>query len=245
MMTSFNLTVQKYQLSIFLTRSIRTERDLLKERLSKFMRRIFAATSEVSTQSQKDMFFVFNEAEVLGAQALPSSQKDVDTSDDDVDVTAHKRARLRRKPLDTALARHVVRHELPESERVSPQNGAMLKEIGVEASEKLEIIPQQVLMIRYERVKYACPLCDGTLRLGPKPAQVIPKGLFSEDFMAWVIASKYCDGLPFTDRPLAGALWRGRPLGQYHGGQHRARGPGGAADPELAARPFARCPAHL
>lgn len=38
---------------------VRTERDLLKERLSKFMRKIFAATSEVSTQSQKDMFFVW------------------------------------------------------------------------------------------------------------------------------------------------------------------------------------------
>ena len=41
---------------------VRTERDLLKERLNKFMRKIFAARSEVSTQSQKDMFFVFNEA---------------------------------------------------------------------------------------------------------------------------------------------------------------------------------------
>lgn len=30
---------------------VRTERDLLKERLGKFMRKIFTATSEVSTQS--------------------------------------------------------------------------------------------------------------------------------------------------------------------------------------------------
>lgn len=175
---------------------VRTERDLLKERLNKFMRKIFAAKSEVSTQSQKDMFFVFNEAEVLGAQAQPASQEDVDTNDDGVDVPAHKRAKRGRKPLDPALARHVVRHELPESERVCPHDGATLKEIGVEASEQLDIIPQQVRVIRHERVKYACPCCDGTLRLAPKPAQVIPKGLFSEGLLAWVIASKYCDGLP-------------------------------------------------
>ena len=31
---------------------VRTERDLLKERLNKFMRKIFAAKSEVSSQSQ-------------------------------------------------------------------------------------------------------------------------------------------------------------------------------------------------
>ena len=49
---------------------VRTERDLLKERLNKFMRKIFAAKSEASSQSQKDMFF--NEAEVLGVQAQPA-----------------------------------------------------------------------------------------------------------------------------------------------------------------------------
>lgn len=47
-----------------------------------------------------------------------------------------------------------------------------------------------------KRVKYACPCCDGGLRLASKPAQLIPKGLFSEGLLAWVIASKYCDGLP-------------------------------------------------
>ncbi len=50
--------------------------------------------------------------------------------------------------------------------------------------------------IRHERVRYACPCCDATVCLAPKPEQVIPKGLFSEGLLAWVIASKYCDGLP-------------------------------------------------
>jgi len=172
---------------------VRTERDLLKERLNKFMRKIFAAKSEVSSQSQKDMFF--NEAEVLGAQVQPAAQEK-NSEDPGIDVPAHKRTKRGRKPLDPALPRHVVRHELPESDRICPHDGSSLKEIGVEASEQLDIISQQVRVIRHERVKYACPCCDGTLRLAPKPAQVIPKGLFSEGFLAWVIASKYCDGLP-------------------------------------------------
>ncbi|MGI9134912.1 MAG: IS66 family transposase [Rhodoferax sp.] len=173
-------------------RILRTERDLLKERLNKFMRKIFAAKSEVSSQNQKDMFF--NEAEVLGASAQPAQEEDA--QDDGIDVPAHKRAKRGRKPLDPALPRSVVRHELPESERVCPHDGSLLKEIGVEASEQLDIIPQQVRVIRHERVKYACPCCDGSLRLASKPAQIIPKGLFSEGLLAWVIASKYCDGLP-------------------------------------------------
>jgi transposase len=173
----------------------RTERDLLKEQLNKFMRRIFAAKSEASSQDQKDMFF--NEAEALGAQAQPAAQEAPDSDDAaSIDVPAHKRAKRGRKPLDPALPRHVVRHELPESERTCPHDGAALQEIGVEASEQLDIIPQQVRVIRHERVKYACPCCDGALRLAPKPAQVIPKGLFSEGLLAWVITSKYCDGLP-------------------------------------------------
>ena len=172
-------------------RVTRTERDLLKEQLNKFKRQLFAASSEVAGQHQKDMFF--NEAESLGAQAAPASEE---SDGDTIDVPGHKRAKRGRKPLDAALPREVVRHELPEAERVCPHDGARLSEIGVEASEQLDIIPQQVRVIRHERVKYACPCCDGTIRLAARPAQVIPKGLFTESALAWIATSKYLDGLP-------------------------------------------------
>jgi transposase len=51
-------------------------------------------------------------------------------------------------------------------------------------------------VIRHERVKYACPCCDGGMRVAARPPQVIPKGLYTEAAMAWVITSKYLDGLP-------------------------------------------------
>jgi transposase len=172
-------------------RVTRTERDLFKEQLNKFKRQLFAASSEAASQHQKDMFF--NEAESLGAQAEPAAEE---SADDKIDVPGHKRAKRGRKPLDPALPREVVRHELPEGERVCPHDGATLREIGVEASEQLDIIPQQVRVIRHERVKYACPCCDGGMRLASRPAQVIPKGLFTESALAWIATSKYLDGLP-------------------------------------------------
>ena len=179
-------------------RITRAERDLLKEQLNKFKRQLFAAKSEASTGHQKDMFF--NEAETLGQTAQPAQEEpqadDQSVADQSIDVPGHKRAKRGRKPLDAALPREVVRHELPQCERVCPHDGAVLQEIGVEATEQLDIIPQQVRVIRHERVKYACPCCDGGLALAPKPAQVIPKGLFTEDLLAWVITSKYMDGLP-------------------------------------------------
>ena len=176
-------------------RLLRAQRDLLQEKLNKMMRKVFAASSEVLGTHQKDMFF--NEAEALAAatKAAPAQQ---DGGDDcgDTDVASHKRAKRGRKPLDPTLPRHVVRHELSGSDRICAHDGVTLVEIGVEASEQLDIIPQQVRVIRHERVKYACPCCDGGLRLAGKPAQIIPKGLFSESALAWITTSKFDDGLP-------------------------------------------------
>ena len=165
-------------------RIVRAERDLLKEKLSKFTRQLFAASSEAAAL-QKDMFF--NEAEALGAQAEPAVEE---ADDDKIDVPGHKRVKRGRRPLDPALPREVIRHELPEDQRVCPHDGAALREIGVEASEQLDIIPQQVRVIRHERVKYACPCCDGGMRLASRPAQLIPRGLFTESALAWIATSK-------------------------------------------------------
>lgn len=177
-------------------RVVRTERDLLKEQLNRFKRQLFEAKSEAAASvQQKDMFF--NEAEAEGAKAQPAAEETGQgESDGDQIEVPHKRAKRGRKPLDPALPREVVRHELPEGERVCPHDGSALKEIGVEVSEQLDIVPQQVRVIRHERVKYACPCCDGAIKLAARPPQVIPKGLLSEAAQAWVITAKYLDGLP-------------------------------------------------
>jgi transposase len=172
-------------------RITRTERDLLKERLNKFLRKLFAARSE-ALANQKELFF--NEAETeAAATATPAEAAE---EEDTIEVPAHKRHKRGRKPLDPALPREVIRHELPDAERVCPHDGSALQEMGVESSEQLDIIPQQVRVIRHERVKYACPCCDGAIKLAARPAQVIPRGLLSEAAMAWVITAKYDDGLP-------------------------------------------------
>ena len=131
---------------------MRTQRDLLQEQLNKFKRQLFAAKSEaleLHGAHQKDMFF--NEAEGLGAGAQPAVEDSGDATDtadtklaDVPGLLGAQRAKRGRKPLDPALPREVVRHELPVSERVCPHDGAALQEIGVEATEQLDIIPQQV-----------------------------------------------------------------------------------------------------
>jgi transposase len=172
-------------------RVVRTERDLLKERLNAVVRKLFAAKSEARGDEQKDLFL--NEAEALAQSSAPAPEA---PAEDKTPVAAHARAKRGRKPLDPSLPREVIRHELPDSERVCPHDGARLTEIGVEATEQLDIIPQQVRVIRHERVKYACPCCDQSLKVTPAPVRIIPKGLLTEAALAWVIVAKYLDGLP-------------------------------------------------
>ena len=53
------------------------------------------------------------------------------------------------------------------------------------------------------------PTAEEFAALQKAPAQVIPKGLFSEDPLAWVITSKYVDGLPLYRQAA--------PLGRFGG----------------------------
>ncbi len=173
-------------------RTIMVERDLLKERLAAHLRQLFAARSEARDSSdQKDLFL--NEAEALAPEGTPAAEE---AEAGGIEVSGHVRKKRGRKPLDPNLPREVVRHELHESERRCAHDGAVLVEIGVEISEQLDIIPQQVRVIQHQRVKYACPCCDQGIKVTPAPPRIIPKGLLTESALAWVVSSKYLDALP-------------------------------------------------
>ena len=171
-------------------RTLKIEVSLLEERLKAHLRKLFAAKSGARGAEQKDLFF--NEAEATAPAGTPVAEE----ATPEIDVPAHTRKKRGRKPLDPNLPREVVRHELPESERVCAHDGSMLVEIGVEISEQLDIIPQQVRVIQHQRVKYAWPCCDQGIKVTPAPARIIPKGLLTESALAWVVTSKYMDALP-------------------------------------------------
>ena len=171
-------------------RRLRLERDLLQARLQAATRKLFAATSEARGSEQRDLFL--NEAEALAGAAAPAQASDTDS----IEVVAHRRAKRGRKPLDPALPREIVRHELPADERVCPHDGTALVEIGAEISEQLDIVPQQVRVIQHQRVKYACPCCDQGIKTTPAPVRIIAKGLLSESALAWITVAKYQDALP-------------------------------------------------
>ncbi len=165
-------------------RLVTAERDLAEERLRAYRRELFGAKSEARSSDQPGLF---NEAEVLGTNATPAQEDTPETT-----IAAHTRKkRGHRKPLDPSLPREVVRHELPETERFCNHDGHALVEIGVETSEQLDVIPEQVRVIQHQRVS-----CDLGIKVTPAPARIIPRGLLTESALAWVATGKYQFGMP-------------------------------------------------
>ncbi|MDR6504261.1 hypothetical protein J2785_007462 [Burkholderia ambifaria] len=149
-------------------RLVTAQRDLAEEKLRAYKHELFGASSEAR---HADQLGLFNEAETL-ATATDAPREDVPGTS----VAAHTRGKRGRKPLDPNLPREVVRHELPESERFCAHDGHALVEIGVETSEQLDVIPEQVRVVQHQRGKYACPCCDLGIKVTPAPARIIPAG---------------------------------------------------------------------
>jgi transposase len=102
-----------------------------------------------------------------------------------------------RKPLPAHLERREKRLELPEAELVCTCCGKDLVLIGEETSERLCVAPVKYYVERTIRPKYGCKDGCGGIHVAPVPLQVIPKSNASPSLLAQVIASKFCDSLPF------------------------------------------------
>lgn len=160
--------------------------------------RLYGASSEKSPDQSE----LFDEVEsFVGAAEIPD-QADVLVSSG---AETKKKKAPTRKPIPSELprVRHVI--ELSLEERQCPC-GCTLVEIGEDISEQVDIIPARVQVIQHVRKKYACKSCDDTIKTAPKPDVLLPKSIASGNTMAYVITSKYADGLPLYR--LSGILGR-------------------------------------
>ena len=84
----------------------------------------------------------------------------------------------------------------PASTRCPCGCGEMAK-IGEDVSERLDVIPAQFRVLVTRRPKYACRRCSRAVAQAHAPEHVVPGGLPTELFFAWIIVSKFGDHLPF------------------------------------------------
>lgn len=167
--------------------------DYLEERIRLLQNELFGRKSEKQTMPDKDQLQLFLFAE----PDLPEPEL-VDT----VTVPAHSRKKRGRKPLPKDLPRVDVIHDIDESEKMCAC-GCQLSLIDEDVSEKLDIIPAEIKVIRHIRLKYACKDCEGTeddgptVKIAPLPIQFIPKGIATPGLVAQLLISKFEDALPF------------------------------------------------
>ncbi len=143
----------------------------------------FAASSE-RFEGQESLF---NEPELLDEESAEQSETQT--------VEAHQRKKPVRKTLPDHLPRDVVQLDIAEEEKQCDCCGKTLKAFGHESSCKLDIVPAQVKVVEFQRLKYACE-CESGVKTAPMPKMPIPKSIATPGLLAWIITSKYCDALP-------------------------------------------------
>lgn len=146
-------------------------------------RKQFGKSSEQIPAEQMGMF---DETEVEALNPEPEDEESIK-------VPEHERRRGKRLKLPGNLPRKEVIIDIED--KICPNDGEELKCIGEEVSEKLEIIPAKVRVIRTIRKKYACPACE-LMKEAPVPLEMIPKSNASGSVLAYIATAKYVDALP-------------------------------------------------
>lgn len=171
------------------------EINYLNEQIRILRHTIFGIKSEKSHNEDSPQLPLFDMPEIL-PEELPVEDQEK------IVVPEHNRKKKGRKSLPENLPRVEVIHDLPEEEKVCAC-GCKLSRIGEEVSEKLDIIPAKIQVIRNIRPQYACKACEGveddgpSVKIGPLHPQIIPKGLATAGLLAYILTAKFVDALPF------------------------------------------------
>ncbi len=168
--------------------------EILREEIAWFKQKLFGSSSEKLSAAELAQIRLFDEVEAAVAQREVEEQLQ--------QVAAHVRRRPVRRPLPASLPRTEVVIDIPEAEKHCGC-GHELVRIGEESSEKLDVIPPQVRVIRTIRPKYACHHCEGSgdegrpaVRIAPAAPAIIEKGIATPGLLAYIATAKFCDALP-------------------------------------------------
>lgn len=167
------------------------ENERYEEQIRYLLDKLYGRKSEKLTVENQLTFF--DEAEE-SVESSPEEEKTV--------AISYSRRKRGRKPLPVELPRVEVVHDLDESEKICGC-GVELSRIGEEVSEKLDIVPASIRVIRHVRPKYACKSCEGvesdgpTVKIAPVPPSIIPQGIATAGLLAHTMVSKFSDALPF------------------------------------------------
>lgn len=137
---------------------------------------------------------LFDEAENTADPKLPEPELE------DIHYTRRKRTGKTQDDI-SALPVEVIEYTLPESERICPDCGGVLRVMGHTVRRELEIIPAQVKVVEHKQEVYSCRYCENhsdhvPIVKAPMPEPVIKGSLASPSLVAHIINQKYVMHLP-------------------------------------------------
>lgn len=151
----------------------------------------FGASSEAGQRS------LFNEAELLAGEpaVAEASHDEVSAAPSRAQGKACHKPRGHRCALPPELPRVEVVIDVPADQR-RDATGAPMVRIGEEVSERLDITPMKIRVIRTIRPKYAPATGDAPPVVASLPPSILPHSQFTAGFAAMLLTLKYVDGLP-------------------------------------------------
>ncbi|HBU12930.1 MAG TPA: IS66 family transposase [Clostridiales bacterium] len=134
--------------------------------------------------------------------SVPASDMPVASPPRTEKISYERRKQVGKRQEDMSkLPLEIVEHEIPEAERVCPQCGEPLQQIGTETRDEIKIIPPQVIHVEHRRKVYKCAECDKNacntpIVKAPVPEPVIKGSAASASAIAFIMTQKYLMHLP-------------------------------------------------
>jgi transposase len=164
----------------------------LEEQLEWFKRQIFGRRSERTVSNLNVDQLIFE-----GFENLASKEEEKKTQ-----IPAHERKKSNRDgkdkitlPEDLPVKTTIL--DIPEEQKVCPETGQSLVQIGVEVTHKLAHDPGSYYIKEIIRPKYAHPQCEEKgILTADLPESLLPKCRADESLLAEIITKKFADHLP-------------------------------------------------
>ena len=163
----------------------RQRRDIvyLEELIKLFQYKKFASANESMHPGER---LLFDEAEVETPEAAEPNR----------DRKPSPKQSQGRKPLPEVIPRVDKLIDLDDEQKICPTTGRALRRVSEEISERLDIIPAKLQVIRTIRPKYTCDCGQCGFYIAPIPASAIPKSIATAGLLAYIATAKYADALP-------------------------------------------------
>ena len=169
----------------------------LLEQFKLLQMRHYGSSSERVDPNQLSLF---NDFEAAAPEPEPEPEPE------EAPARTKERRRGGKRLIDLSkLEEVVVEHDLKEGERGCPQCGAEMREIRVEVTEKVRMVPAHLVVEVHRTHVYLCEGCCDANAAGEETPSVIeraprfdpfPGSLASPSLAAWVINQKYVAALP-------------------------------------------------